>query len=158
MRVFHYKTMEDLSIRTNRLTNDQRYQLVMDCKASGKSDAQWCLEHGIKPSTFYNWIGRLRSKGYKDIDTAISNINAALVSQDIVKIDTTNTSADTLFIIDEPVDLSFKQQDIKADIPKVITKASPIEITINNATIRISNDASPILLKSLIEGLGGALC
>ena len=28
---------------------------------SGKTDAQWCIENGIRPATFYNWVSRLRT-------------------------------------------------------------------------------------------------
>lgn len=28
----------------------------MECRSSGLSDYQWCMEHNINPSTFYNWV------------------------------------------------------------------------------------------------------
>ena len=30
---------------------------------SGMSDSQWCLQHGIRPGTFYNWVNRIKKKG-----------------------------------------------------------------------------------------------
>ncbi|MFR2684766.1 MAG: IS66 family insertion sequence element accessory protein TnpA [Roseburia intestinalis] len=33
----------------------------MECRKSGKTDAQWCIENGIRPATFYNWVSRLRT-------------------------------------------------------------------------------------------------
>ncbi|WP_418700229.1 IS66 family insertion sequence element accessory protein TnpA, partial [Barnesiella intestinihominis] len=28
----------------------------MECRQSGLTDHQWCVEHDIKPGTFYNWV------------------------------------------------------------------------------------------------------
>ena len=25
--------------------------------------AKWCLQHGIRPGTFYNWVSRIKKKG-----------------------------------------------------------------------------------------------
>ena len=38
-----------------RIPASEQYRLVMECRQSGLSDYQWCLEQGIKPSIFYNW-------------------------------------------------------------------------------------------------------
>ena len=34
----------------------------MECRQSGLTDHQWCVEHDIKPGTFYNWVKRLCQK------------------------------------------------------------------------------------------------
>lgn len=39
----------------------------MECRQSSSADQQWCLDHDIKPGTFYNWANRLRKKGCCDI-------------------------------------------------------------------------------------------
>ena len=36
---------------------------LMECRQSGLTDHQWCVEHDIKPGTFDNWVKRLRQKG-----------------------------------------------------------------------------------------------
>ena len=38
-----------------RLDYDKIYELVMQCRKSGLSDRQWCLDNDIVPSTFYYW-------------------------------------------------------------------------------------------------------
>lgn len=53
-------------MRTARVCFEEQYRLVMECRQSGLSDYQWCLEHNIKPGTFYNRGRRLREKGYDD--------------------------------------------------------------------------------------------
>lgn len=50
-------------MRRPRTSPEEQYRLVMDCRQSGLSDARWCEENGIQPSTFYNWVIRLRKKG-----------------------------------------------------------------------------------------------
>ena len=54
-------------INTRSLTQEERFELVMECRSSGLSDYQWCQEKGIHPGTFYNWIARFRKKGYPNI-------------------------------------------------------------------------------------------
>lgn len=39
---------------------DKIYDLVMQCRKSGLSDKQWCINNDIAPSTFYWWIKKLR--------------------------------------------------------------------------------------------------
>lgn len=43
-------------MRANAVAADEQYRLIMECRASGLTDYQWCLEHDIKPGTFYNWV------------------------------------------------------------------------------------------------------
>ena len=50
-------------MRRPRTSPEEQYRLVMDCRQSGLFDARWCEENGIQPSTFYNWVTRLRKKG-----------------------------------------------------------------------------------------------
>ena len=50
-----------------RLDYNKIYALIAECRKSGLSDRQWCLEHDISPSTFYCWIRRLRQKACFDI-------------------------------------------------------------------------------------------
>ena len=54
-------------MRTSRVSADDQYRLIMECRRSGLSDQQWCMNHDIKPGTFYNWVKRLRQKGCQDI-------------------------------------------------------------------------------------------
>ncbi|MDE7313633.1 MAG: anti-repressor SinI family protein [Eubacterium sp.] len=37
-------------------------ELIQECRASGLSDKEWCLQHSIPVSTFYNKITILRKK------------------------------------------------------------------------------------------------
>lgn len=45
----------------------EQYRPVLECRSSGLTDYQWCVEKGICPGTFYGWVRRLRQKGYENI-------------------------------------------------------------------------------------------
>ena len=49
-------------MRSKRIPAEEQYRLIMECRQSGLTDHQWCVEHDIKPGTFYNWVKRLRQK------------------------------------------------------------------------------------------------
>ena len=62
-----------------RLDYDKIYELVMQCRKSGLSDRQWCLDNDIVPSTFYYWVRRLRQHACYDLpetDCSGRNVSA----------------------------------------------------------------------------------
>lgn len=42
--------------------DDQWLELISQCRASGLTDRQWCIENGISASTFYYHVQDLRKK------------------------------------------------------------------------------------------------
>lgn len=40
-------------MRTSRVSAKEQYLLITKCRQSGLSDQQWCLNHDIRPDTFY---------------------------------------------------------------------------------------------------------
>ncbi len=40
-------------MRAKRRTEQEQYEIMMECRQSGLSDHQWCLEHDINPGTFF---------------------------------------------------------------------------------------------------------
>ena len=57
------------------------------CRQSGLTDHQWCVEHDIKPGTFYNWVKRLRQKGCVDLPASTGRTYRAPESQEVVRVD-----------------------------------------------------------------------
>ena len=51
------------------------------------TDHQWCVEHDIKPGTFYNWVKRLRQKGCMDLPASTVRSYRAPESQEVVRVD-----------------------------------------------------------------------
>ncbi len=39
-------------MRAKRRTEQEQYEIIMECRQSGLSDHQWCLEHDINPGIF----------------------------------------------------------------------------------------------------------
>ena len=46
----------------NYHTDEEWLDLIMQCRQSGLSDAQWCRQNSIPDSSFYNAVSRLRKK------------------------------------------------------------------------------------------------
>ena len=43
-------------------TKEEQLRLIEEYRASGLTDTEWCLQHGIRPKTFYTWIYMITSK------------------------------------------------------------------------------------------------
>jgi len=56
------------------------------------TDHQWCVEHDIKPGTFYNWVKRLRQKGCVDFPESTGSSYRAPESQEVVRVDFHDTA------------------------------------------------------------------
>ena len=74
-------------MRSKRIPAKEQYRLIMECRQSGLTDHQWCVEHDIKPGTFYNWVKRLRQKGCVDLPASIGRSYRAPESQEVVRVD-----------------------------------------------------------------------
>ena len=73
-------------MRSKRIPAEEQYRLIMECRQSGLTDHQWCVEHDIKPGTFYNWVKRLRQKGCVDLPASTGRTYRAPESQEVVRV------------------------------------------------------------------------
>ena len=89
-------------MRSKRTPAEEQYRLIMECRQSGLTDHQWCVEHDIKPGTFYNWVKRLRKKGCMDLPAATGRSYSTPESQEVVRVDFHDT--DTISY-EQPVDM-----------------------------------------------------
>jgi len=78
-------------MRSKRIPAEKQYRLIMECRQSGLTDHQWCVEHDIKPGTFYNWVKRLRQKGCVDLPASTGSTYRAPESQEVVRVDLHDT-------------------------------------------------------------------
>lgn len=46
-------------MRATRIPADEQFRLIMECRASGLTDHEWCMQNGTRPRTFYNLVKRL---------------------------------------------------------------------------------------------------
>ena len=115
---------------------DEWMELVTECRQSGLIDAAWCNEHGISPSCFYNAVTRLRKKACQIPDPAPKDSSLDLTShkQDVVQI--------TIEPEDSPAELLPHAENSSM----YLDNSHTIEISMKDITVRISNDADPVLL------------
>ena len=83
-------------MRKPRISAKEQYQLIMQCRQSGLSDHQWCLEHDIHPGTFYNWVRRLRQNPDLIIPEKTEPQNRSVPRQEVVKVELTSAEPPSL--------------------------------------------------------------
>lgn len=69
-QAFYFTVKEAIVMRAKRISRDEQFQLIMECRRSGLSDYQLCEANGVLPGTFYMWVIRLKKAGYAIPDTA----------------------------------------------------------------------------------------
>lgn len=115
--------------------------LVTECRQSGLSDAAWCERNGIKPSTFYNAVTRLRRKACEIPEPAgkANILDLTTSHQDVVRIDI--------------------QEDLPLELPGEressvhLDNSHTIEIETKGLSIRLNNSVHPDLLRILLMAL-----
>ena len=74
--------------RKQRVSMSEQIRLITECRRSGMTDADWCREHGIAPSTFYNWVSRCRKAAADQIPApSYGHQDSPRPKQDVVAID-----------------------------------------------------------------------
>lgn len=132
------------------LTPEERFELIMECRNSGLTDHQRLEEHGISPSTFYYWISKFRKDGYPNINSIPEPLKQSsphkAQRQEVVKINVIPDQSPML-----------EQNAPVHPMPRHMDMDPTIEIVVGNAAVRMTNDASPELLGTILRGLGGIL-
>jgi transposase-like protein len=123
-------------MRAPRVPVEEQYRLIMECRKSGLSDYQWCLNNDINPGTFYNWVKRLRKNGCGDIPEKNQLSTYEQSHQEVVKIEMNSISV--------PTDMN--------------TDTAAMELMIGNMNLRISNETDPLLLAKTIQILTELSC
>lgn len=84
-------------MRAPRVPVEEQYRLIMECRKSGLSDHQWCLNNDINPGTFYNWVKRLRKNGCGDIPEKNQLSTYEHSHQEVVKIEMNSISVVNIY-------------------------------------------------------------
>ena len=130
-------------MRRKNTTQAEQYRLITECRQSGMSDSLWCKENGILPSTFYNWVTRLRKKGYELPEPVSKDDFLPLPHQDVVKVNLVP-------------DVPFVDTTLPESVP--ISTFSGLKLEMGGAKLEISNDVNPEVLISVLHFLRGATC
>ena len=159
-----------------RRTDKEKLKLIMECRASGLSDSQWCRMHGIPPSTMYTWIHRFRALGYPEIPLKeIEETTVIVPPQEVVKLEIVSDEDDSFEQLNAPIvrdsrafELqntpicnSYEQQNtpiVRNNYESAVPDLqAAIEIKTSKATFKIANNMNPELFKILLDSLGGVL-
>lgn len=131
-------------MRASKVSAKEQYRLVMECRASGLTDCQWCLEHGIKPGTFYNWVKRLRRNPDLEVPAAHQRQTAS-VKQEVVKVEFQQSATE-------------ESEAITACLPTGALSCLAMELKIGTTEIRVYNGTDPQILLCAIRALKEAAC
>ena len=127
---------------------DEWMKLVTECRQSGLTDAAWCTEHGISPSSFYNAVTRLRKRACQ-IPDPVGKANT---------LDFTFHKQDVVQIAIEPEN-SPEELLLHAETGSMyLDNSHTIEIEAKGLLIRMNNNVQPVLLKVLMNALKESLC
>ena len=125
-----------------RITIQEKFELIMECRNSGLSDYQWCKQHGLSPSTFYGYVKQVRKHNREIPEPANLITYAPDDNPDIVKLEVVNDDTQPAYI---------NQNDNKVSVPTM-------EITLGKISIKVTNDVNPVLLSSVVSTLGDMIC
>lgn len=134
-------------MRAKRISSDEQFRLIMECRQSGLSDYQWCQANDINPGTFYNWISRLRKRGMV-IPCSATTTEPTAELQEVVKVD---LIPDHGFMPKPPI-----PNDYPVHNPAAMPQKDPaVEILLGNSTIRFFCGADRELVEATLRCLGG---
>ncbi len=137
-------------MRSKRISADEQFQLIMECRQSGLSDYQWCQMNDINPGTFYNWISRLRKRGMVIPMSSDQGKKTSSPLQEVVRVNLIPDSASV------PAPMQVEQNT--CIVPDLATKELPtVEILISNATIRFFNNTDKNLIETTLKCMGGVM-
>ena len=124
----------------------EQIRLINECRQSGMTDADWCRENDIAVSTFYNWVSRCRKTAADQIQAAnYGHLEVPRPKQDVVPID----------IVPDRL----TEQHIASQMHQTnLDNSHTIEVSMNDVTIRISNDADPVLLTRTLRLIRETAC
>ena len=136
-----------MSSRAERVPEDRRIELINECRRSGLTDAEWCRQNGINPSTFYMWVSRCRKNcaAEKLIRPASGDIQPQPVVQEVVPVsivpdDSSDEHTSLVSVTKEPVE-------------PYPDNSHEIEVVANGITIRIRNAASSAAIRRVFRHL-----
>ena len=132
--------------RKARVPMAEQIRLINECRKSGMTDADWCRENDIAVSTFYNWVSRCRKAAADQIPAPnYGHLEAPRPKQDVVPIGI--------------VPAQLPEQHTASQMKQMyLDNSHTIEVTMKDVTVRISNDADPILLTRTLRLIRETSC
>ena len=132
-------------MRAKCVSREEQLKFIMECRASGLSDYQWCETQGINPGTFYNWVSKLRKAGVTIPDSESKHLGTS-VNQEVVKVDLVSNSPSSPTVMEQNTRI-LAMPDTDASVA--------MEIVMGNSTIRFFHNTNPELIRTTLQCLGG---
>ena len=128
-------------------TDQEWLDLIMQCRQSGLSDAQWCRQNGIPDSSFYNAVSRLRKKACSIPESSVNGRSEK-------SLDLTSGAPDVVPVRIEP-EISPAAEITPAGRSSATHLDNPhsIEILLGSIRIRICNGTDPALLSAVLSSM-----
>ena len=125
--------------RKPRVPLQEQIKLINECRKSGMTDADWCRENNITPSTFYNWLSRCRKIASDKIpQPSYGHSGTPRPKQDVVPVS---------IVHDQPAETQGISQPYAIHSGNTPT----VEITTSGFSIRICNGADPALVSRAFQ-------
>lgn len=121
----------------NLSASDRRwFDLIQQCRTSGKSDAQWMQEHEIKSPTFYYHVKQLRKKACDIPENSFTRQRNDI--QEVIP----------LFMEEVPAVSSHEPEQLSST-----GNTSAVRLNIQGITVEIANNATQEVIKNTIAAL-----
>ncbi len=114
------------------------FDLIRQCRTSGKSDAQWMQEHDIKSPTFYYHVKQLRKKACDIPENSFSRQRNDV--QEVVP----------LFMDETPSVMANNNPLEQSDITD---NTVAVRLSIHRISVEIANNATQEVIKNTISAL-----
>lgn len=121
----------------NLSKSDQHwYDLIQECRTSGKSDRQWLLENNIGSGTFYYHVKQLRKKACH-----IPENTSVCISE--------NQEVVPMFVND----LAVQETPALVPEPSSVQTETAICLTVQGITVEITNLATQSIIQNTVSAL-----
>lgn len=117
-----------------KYTEEEKYELILKCRASGLSERAWCGQNDIKVGTFRGWYSSFKKKGV--------NIPPAAHKK--------SENVDTCTIKVEVMNRTIQNHQAN-------DTASALEIDFGIAVVKVSNTVRQDILEKVIQLLDGKI-
>ena len=122
----------------NLSKSDRRwFDLIQQCRTSGKSDRQWLMDNNIKSASFYYHIKRLREKA---CEIPTSSFARGVETHEVVPL-----------VINE--DLPLPKSDSVVSGTVVTSTEVALRLTIQSVTVEITNQATQSVIQNTLSAL-----
>lgn len=136
-------------MRAKSKSTEEQLNNIMECRQSGLTVYQWCEEKGIAPSSYYNWICRLRKKGIT-VPEFKENPQSPItpVPNEVVQLD----------IVHELNDISYTEHQNTRNSKDISSLRQPtVEILLGDTTVHFFSNTDPVIIETTIKSLGGVI-